>query len=131
MPDLRLLFARICVLLDESPSHSLLDLSRKFDVSPNAIQKAVVSMTNRQFTKFKDDVLMAKLTRLLIARPIASIRDLSIDLGYKSVHSFAWHVRRASGTSPAQLRIRIAAEIATQDCQAQVHASEEVVCLHG
>src|SRR5215471_9208506 len=88
MHDLRLLFARICILLDQTPSRSLLDLSREFQVGPNAIQKCVASMTNRSFTKFKDDVLMAKLTRLLIARPTASVKEMAFHLGYKSVQSF-------------------------------------------
>lgn len=130
MPDLRLLFSRICILLDQSPSRSLLDLSREFQVSPKAIQKAVASMTNRQFTKFRDDVLMAKLTKLLIARPTSSIKELSTSLGYKSAQSFAWHVRRASGFSPVRLRIRIAAETAAQYASAQVSEGDRVASLH-
>lgn len=130
MPDLRLLFARICIRLDQTPSRSLLDLSREFQVSPKAIQKAVSSMTNRQFTKFKDDVLMAKLTRFLITRPTASIKELAFDLGYKSVQAFAWHVRRASGDSPARLRIRIAAKMAAQYGPAQIPETDLVAPLH-
>lgn len=131
MSDPRLLFAKICVLLDQSPSRSLRDLSSEFQVSPKAIEKAVASMTNRQFAKFRDDILMAKLTRLLVAKPTSSIKELSTGLGYRSVQSFAWHVRRASGVSPARLRIRIVAELAAQNGAAQIHASGEVACLHG
>jgi len=130
MHDLRLLFARICILLDKTPSRSLLDLSREFQVGPNAIQKAVASMTNRSFTKFKDDVLMAKLTRLLIARPMASVKEMAFDLGYKSVPSFDWHVRRASGVSPARLRLRIAGEMAAQYCPEQIPEQGQVAWLH-
>lgn len=129
--DLRLLFAWICVRLDQSPSRSLMDLSRELQVSRMAIQKVVASMTNRKFSKFRDDILMAKLTRLLIARPLSSIQELSAGLGYRSVGSFAWQVKRASGASPAQLRIRIATELAAQNGAGQIHTSGEVACLHG
>jgi len=118
MPDLRLLFPKICVLLDQSPAHSLVRLSRQFQVSTGAIQKVVASMTNRNFTRFKDDILMAKFTRLVMARPSLSINELSSRLGYKSSRSFAWQVRRACGASPARVRIRIASEIAAQNRQA-------------
>jgi len=123
MADLRLLFPKICVLLDQSPAHSLARLSRQFEVSPRAIQKAVSSMTNRDFIRFKDDILMAKFTKLLIARPGMSIRELSSRLGYKSCRSFAWQVRRACGASPARVRIRIASEIAAQNREARPEAN--------
>lgn len=77
----------------------------------------VASMTNREFSKFKDDVLIAKLTRLLLAKPTASIKKLSSDLGYKSSRSFAREVRQACGASPGKLRARIAAELAVQNSE--------------
>jgi AraC-like DNA-binding protein len=112
--DARQLFAQISVRLDKSPSCSLMDLAREFRVSTKDIEHVVARMTNRAFSKFQDDILIAKLTRLFVARPAASIEELSLDLGYKSSRSFARHVRRACGANPQKLRLQIAAEIAAQ-----------------
>jgi len=130
MPDIRLLFPKICVLLDQSPAHSLAHLSRQFEVSPSAIQKIVSAMTNRDFTRFKDDILMAKFTKLVIARPGMSIKELSSRLGYKSTRSFAWQVRRACGASPARVRIQIASEFATQNREARPEANRLGAASH-
>ncbi len=113
--DPRLLFAQICVRLDETPSRSLLDLSRDFHVSSRTIQNVVASMTGgTKFSSFKDDILIARLTRLFVARPPSPIKEISSALGYKSLRAFARAVLRASGVSPTEFHNRILGQAAAQ-----------------
>ena len=113
--DPRLLFAQICVRLDEIPARSLSDLSREFDVDIRTIQNVVASMTGGvKFSSFKDDILIARLTRLFLAKPSAPFNELSLELGYKSDEAFARAVRRASGVSPVHFRNRIVGEARAQ-----------------
>ena len=113
--DPRLLFAQICVRLDETPARSLLDLSREFQVSPRNIQNVVASMTGGvKFSSFKSDILIARLTRLFVARPFSPIQEISSGLGYRSLRAFTRAVRLASGVSPAEFHKRILGEAAAQ-----------------
>lgn len=113
--DPRLLFAQICVRLDETPACSLLDLSREFHVGSRTIHNTVTSMTGGvKFNSFKDDILIARLTRLFVARPFSPIKEISFGLGYKSVRAFARAVRRACGVSPTEFHKRILGEAAAQ-----------------
>lgn len=113
--DPRLLFAQICVRLDETPARSLLDLSREFQIDTPAIQNVISSMTGgAKFSTFKDDILIARLTRLFLAKPSSPINELSLELGYKSDEAFTRAVRRASGVSPVVFRNRILGEARTQ-----------------
>lgn len=117
--DPRLLFAQICVRLDQTPGSSLLALSREFHVAARTIQNVVATMTGRTFNSFKDDILVARLSRLFTTRPASSIKEMSFDLGYKSSRSFARAVRRACGVSPAELREQVVAEAASQGARSQ------------
>lgn len=113
--DPRLLFAQICVRLDETPSRSLLDLSRELHISSRIIQNVVATMTGgTKFTSFKDDILIARLTRLFVAQPFSPIQEISSALGYKSLRAFARAVRRASGVSPAEFHNRVLSQAAAQ-----------------
>ena len=113
--DPRLIFAQICVCLDQTPARSLLYLSREFDIDIRTIQNVIASMTGGvKFGNFKNDILIARLTRLFLAKPSSPISELSLDLGYKSCEAFARAVRRASGVSPAQFRNRVIGEASTQ-----------------
>ncbi len=113
--DPRLLFAQICVHLDQTPARSLIDLSREFQVGARTIQGVVAEMTGGgKFTSFRDDILIARLTRLFLAQPNSPIKEISFELGYKSSRTFARAVRRAFGASPAELRKQIATDIAGQ-----------------
>lgn len=110
-----LLFAQICVRLDETPARSLLDLSREFHVSSRTIQNVVASMTGgAKFATFKDDTLIARLTRLFVARPFSPLKEISLNLGYKSVPTFARAVRRASGVTPTEFHKRVLGQAAAQ-----------------
>ncbi|PYT75999.1 MAG: hypothetical protein DMG40_27065 [Acidobacteria bacterium] len=113
--DPRLLFAQISIRLDQTPARSLLELSREFQVGADAIQNVVASMTGGvKFTNFKDDLLLAKLTRLFLAKPTSPINELWFELGYKSSRAFARAVRRACGLSPADLRKRVISDVSAQ-----------------
>ena len=116
--DPRLLFAQICVRLDETPARSLLDLSREFHVGSRTIQNVVATMTGVKFSSFKDDILIARLTRLFVARPFSPIKQISFELGYKSGRTFARAVRHACGVTPPEFRNRIVGEAATQKTRA-------------
>src|SRR5436190_9932527 len=106
--DPKLLFADVCVLLERTPARSLIDLSREFQVATRTIQGIVTEMTGGgKFTSFRADLLIARLTRLFLARPNSPIKEISFELGYKSSRTFARAVRRACGDSPAELRKKI------------------------
>jgi AraC-like DNA-binding protein len=125
--DPRLLFARICICLDETPSCSLIDLAKKFQVDIRTIDGVVTAMTaGGKFGSFKDDILIAKLTRLFLARPTSSMNELSLELGYKSARTFARAVWRACGASPATLRRKIASEVAAQKAKGAAKAAAKV-----
>ena len=112
--DPRLLFAQISIRLDQTPARSLLELSREFQVGPRTIQNAIALMTGTKFSRFKDDVLIARLTRLLLAKPASPIKELWFELGYKSHRTFSRAVRRACGFTPAVLRKRVISDLSAQ-----------------
>ena len=113
--DSRLLFAQICIRLDHTPACSLAGLSREFQVCARTISKyRYTHDRRRKFSSFKDDILIARLTRLFLARPFSPVKELSFDLGYKCSRTFARAVRRACGVSAAELRKRIVSEAAAQ-----------------
>jgi len=125
--DSRLLFAQICIRLDHTPACSLVGLSREFQVGARTIQNIVTSMTGGvTFSSFKDDILIARLTRLFLARPFSPVKELSFDLGYKCSRTFARAVRRACGVSAAELRKRIVSEAAAQKTPSATKAATTV-----
>jgi AraC-like DNA-binding protein len=111
--DPRLLCARVSALLDQNPSRSLEDLSQELGICSKTIQNAVADTTGRKFTDFKADILIAKLTCFFAAKPFSLIKQVSVDLGYKSTRTFTRAVRRACGASPAELRNQIVSELAS------------------
>jgi len=70
--DSRLLFAQICIRLDHTPACSLAGLSREFQVGARTISKyRYTHDRRRKFSSFKDDILIARLTRPFLARPFS------------------------------------------------------------
>ena len=124
--DPRLLFAQICIHLDKTPAHSLEDLAGELRVDPGTIESVVTGMTGSKYSNFKDDILIAKLTRLFLARPNAPMKELSSDLGYRSSRAFAKNVRAACGASAAWLRKRIVAGIQAQKTASAAKAATTV-----
>ena len=125
--DSRLLFAQICIRLDHTPACSLADLSREFQVGTTTIQNVVGSMTGGvKFDNFKDDILVARLTRLFLARHISPLEEISLALGYKSSRTFARAVRRACGVPPAQFRKRIVSQATAQKALSATQAATTV-----
>ena len=105
--DHRLLCERVSLCLHRNPNSSLKDVSQVLRVSRRTIQNAVVEVTGKKFRDLRDELLLTKVKNLLAVAPVNSIRDVSLEAGYRSPRSFARAVRRVSGDSPQGLRARI------------------------
>ncbi len=114
----QLLLDAIFHQLSRAPSGLLGDLSRELCVSRRTIQKAVSTATGRTFRDFREEMLVERVKNLLESHPTRTIKEVSFDLGYKSPRSFARAIKRACGSSPAELRSRIICHI----LQAQKHS---------
>jgi len=112
--DYRLLFEEISLSLHRNPCRSLEVLSRELRISRRTIQNVIVVMTGKNLRALREQILITALRDLFITRPSSAIKELSVDLGYKSARSFARAIRRASGTSPEQFRSRITYELTTK-----------------
>src|SRR5436190_1776402 len=105
------LFNRITLTLQGNPCCPLGELSRELRVSRRTIQNAVDAVTGTKFRDLRDELLVVKIKNLLASAPNTTIREVSLDAGYRSPRSFARAVRRACGVSPQQLRTFIADEL--------------------
>ena len=103
----RLLLEEICRCLRQSPCCSLGVLSQELRVSRRTIQQVTITTTGKTLRRLREDVLLARVKYLFIARPASAIKELSFDLGYKSSRSFSRAVRRACGFSPEQIRSQV------------------------
>ena len=108
--DPTLLFDRILSSLDESPSKRLADLSQTLQVSRRTIEKAIRLSTGGSFRLLREEILLVQAKALFASQPTLPIKELDFRLGFKSATSFARAVKRASGFSPEDLRIRVARE---------------------
>jgi AraC-like DNA-binding protein len=109
--DHRLLLEEISLSLHRDPCCSLESLSRELQVSRRTIQKVLINATGKGLRQCREEIVIARLRSLLIARPTSAIKELSFAIGYKSPSSFARAIRRVCGASPEQLRFRIAEEL--------------------
>lgn len=116
--DHRLLCERVFVCLDRNPNSSLTELSEELHGSRTTLQNAVIEVTGKKFRDLRDELFLAKVKNLLASWSIATIREVSLKLGYKSPRSFARAVRRVCGISPKQLRSRIAGDLRTWKARA-------------
>ena len=108
--DHRLLFQGISHSLNESPSISLVGLSRELQVSPRTIEMAVATMTGKTFRDVREEILMATVRCLFVSDSALAVKELSQRVGYKSATSFARAIRRACGLCPEELRFRVVRE---------------------
>ena len=108
--DPTLLFDRILSSLDESPSKTLADLLQTLQVSRRTIEKAIRLSTGGTFRLLREEILLVQAKALFASQPTLPIKELGFRLGFKSATSFARAVKRASGFSPEDLRIRVARE---------------------
>ncbi|SRR5712691_2626613 len=95
-------------MLQGNPCCSLGALSRELHVSRRTNQNAVSAVTGKTFRDPRDELLLARVKSLLVSAPNTTIREVSLEAGYRSPRSFARAVRRACGISPQKLRARIA-----------------------
>lgn len=107
----RLLFGKIVDSLDESPSRTLADLARNLKVRPRTIEGAIKFVTGGTFELLRQEILLVQIRTLFASEPALSIKELGFSLGFKSPTSFARSVKRASGLSPEELRIRVARDL--------------------
>ncbi len=109
--DHRLLCERISLSLHAKPSASLRELSQELRVSRRTIENAVITVQGMKFRDLRNELLLEKVKNLLVSAPNATIRQVSLDAGYKSPRSFARAVWRVCGLTPQQLRTHIAEEL--------------------
>src|SRR5215831_8904705 len=109
--DRRLLCERISLSLHRKPSTSLRELSQELRVSRRTIQNTVITIQGKKFRDLRNELLLENVEKLLASAPNATIRQVSLEAGYKSPRSFARAVRRACGVSPQQLRSRISGHL--------------------
>lgn len=93
--------------LSRTPSGRLEDISRELRVSRRTLQEVVSAATGRTFRDFREEMLVERVRDLLESYPTRTIKEVAFDLGYKSPRSFARAIKRACGSSPAQLRCGI------------------------
>ena len=109
--DPRLLFQEISVCLRESPSKTLVEISQNLRVSRGTIEKAVSTSTGETFRRLREEILLTKVRSLFASQPTLAIKELSFAVGFKSATSFARAIKRASGSSPEELRFRVVREL--------------------
>lgn len=105
--DHMLLFNTIALTLQGSPCCSLSDLSRELQISRHTIQNTVKAVTGKKFRDLREELLLARVKKLLVSGPGTTIKRVALEVGYRSTRSFSRAVRRACGASPTQLRTRI------------------------
>ena len=106
--DHRLLFEQVSLNLNRNPGLSLRKLARQLRISRRTIQNVVSAFAGKRFSDLRDEIMLAKVQNLMLVTPVAAIKELAFESGYRSPRSFARAVRRACGESPQQLRARIA-----------------------
>lgn len=108
--DPKLLFERISISLQENPCLLLRELSQRINVSERTIKNAVQSSTDRNFRCLRDEFLLMRVKEMFASEPGISIKELSFAIGFKSASAFARAIKRTSGSSPEELRSRVAQE---------------------
>jgi len=106
-----LLFETVLASLYESPSKTLADISQSLRVSRRTIEKAVSVSTGGTFRRLREEILLTTVRRLFVSQPTLAIKELGFAVGFKSATSFARAIKRSSGFSPEELRIRVAREL--------------------
>jgi AraC-like DNA-binding protein len=109
--EAKLLFEEISVCLHNSPSKTLVDISRSLRVSRRTIEKAVSISTGRTFRRIREEILLTNVRSLIASQPTLAIKELCFAVGFKSASSFARAIKRACGSSPEELRFRVAREL--------------------
>jgi len=109
--DPRLLFQEISVCLHESPSKTLVEISQNLRVSRGTIEKAVSTSTGETFRRLREEILLTRVRSLCASQPRLAIKELCFAVGFKSATSFARAIKRACGSSPAELRFRVARQL--------------------
>lgn len=99
-----LLFASISKLLHQNPRSSIARLSRELRISPRTIQHVINAHAGKAFSGLREEILMERVTQLLLSQPGWAIKEVSFAVGFRSPRSFARAVRRACGFSPEDLR---------------------------
>lgn len=105
--DSVLLYREICRILRQTPCCSLNAVSKELQVSPRTIQNVVSRLIGRSFTGLREELLLTEIKSLLVTRPTLEIKEISYAMGYKSPRSFARAVKRVSGLTPGQIRLRV------------------------
>jgi AraC-like DNA-binding protein len=109
--DPRLLFEEISICLHESPSKTLLDISKNLRVSRRTIEKAVSTSTGGTFRQLREEILLTRVRSLCASQPPLAIKELCSAVGFKSATSFARAIKRVCGSSPEELRFHVVRQL--------------------
>ena len=102
--DYELLYLRVSLSLQRKPNSSLRELSRELRVSGRTIERTVLLAARKTFSDLRKGILLECVTTIFVSRPTEVIKKISFELGYKSPRSFSRAIKRACGSSPAELR---------------------------
>jgi len=98
------LFREIYRYVVAHPSHSLTQLASVLCVSARTIQLVVSKVTGMTFRDMRSRILLVVAAKKMNVQSIASIKEVSRELGFTSGRHFARCIRDCSGLSPSQLR---------------------------
>lgn len=112
--DQSLLFNKIFLSIRQKPLCLLADLCQELGISRGTIEKVIYVATGKTFRRFREGIILESAIALLVSSPTSSIKQISVDLGFRSPRSFARAMRRTCGLSPEQLRSGPARELCHQ-----------------
>lgn len=114
----RYLVSKITVTLQGKPRCSLAEMGRELGVSSRTIQNAIGAVTGKKFRDLRDEALFKRVKSLIKSAPNILVKELCLVAEYRSPSAFARAVRRACGSSPEELRSRVARKLLTKKVQA-------------
>lgn len=112
--DQSLLFNRILLSIRQKPFRLLADLCQELGISRGTLEKVIHIATGKTFRRFREGIVLESAITRLLSSPTSNIKQISVDLGFKSPSSFARAIKRTCGLSPEQLRSGPARELSRQ-----------------
>ena len=106
----KFMFDAILLYLQQSPCALLSDLALQLRVSRRTIENCIRFGAGRTFRDLRKEILLSRVNCILGSNPTISVKELSFAVGFKSASSFSRAIKRASGSSPEELRSRLLRE---------------------
>ncbi|NWG14156.1 MAG: AraC family transcriptional regulator [Acidobacteria bacterium] len=86
------------------PRIALRDLASDTALERHTIERAVREATGLSFRAYQRERLLTAALSLLADRPRRSIKEIAIAIGYRAPEAFSRFVRRATGSTPGEIR---------------------------